>query len=378
MILSSKWGRFSCVCGLFLSLWLAGCSSTPKQVPVDLGPNVPLVGVRSAWTGSVGKVNFPLQMQVVGNHVYVAGSNGTVAAIDARTGGDLWRLTLVGTELSAGVGTDGRFVAVVNRENELINIEAGAELWRKKLGAMTTTPPLVAGNRIFIVSVDRTVQAFDGLSGRRLWLQQRSGDALALGQSGVLLAVGDTLVVGLGGRLLGLDPQNGNTRWDVAVASSRGTSEVERLVDLVSGVNRLGDSLCVRAFQSAIACVDAAKGKLVWTKPASGFSGLHGNADVVVGSESDGRIVARRRSDGERLWLNERLRFRSLSSPLFVGEAMVVGDDSGTLHFLSQKDAAPLNRVATDGSALVSAPVLAGQTVIVVTRNGGIFAFKPE
>jgi hypothetical protein len=34
--------------------------------------------------------------------------------------------------------------------------------------------------------------------------------------------------------------------------------------------------------------------------------------------------------------------------------------------------------VATDGSAVAAAPVLAGNTVVVVTRNGGIFGFQPE
>jgi hypothetical protein len=34
--------------------------------------------------------------------------------------------------------------------------------------------------------------------------------------------------------------------------------------------------------------------------------------------------------------------------------------------------------VATDGSAVVVAPVLAAGTLLVVTRNGGIFGFKPD
>jgi len=32
----------------------------------------------------------------------------------------------------------------------------------------------------------------------------------------------------------------------------------------------------------------------------------------------------------------------------------------------------------TDGSAIVTAPVMAGGALVVVTRNGWIFGFKPE
>jgi outer membrane protein assembly factor BamB len=237
---------------------------------------------------------------------------------------------------------------------------------------------LVAGERVFVLSSDRSVSAFDAATGRKLWQQQRTGEALVLGQSGVILAVGDTLVTGLGGRLVGLNPANGNTRWSAPIATSRGVNEIERLVDLVAGVSRDGQQICVRAFQSAVGCVDTSKGGVTWVKPAFGFAGVHGNANTLVGTEKDGKVVAWRRTDGEVLWTSERLRYRALSAPLMVGQLIVVGDESGMVHFLSREDGAALNRLPTDGSAVVAAPVLVGNTVVVVTQAGGVFGFKPE
>lgn len=358
-------------------LVVAACAGTDKSKQLDLGPNTPLIGVRSAWTSSIGSVDFPLEIRTVGNLVFVASSEGTVAAIDARTGGDLWR-TALGVKLSAGVGSDGRFSAVVSRENELIVLDGAKEMWRQKLGAVTLTSPFVAGGRVFALSADRSVSAFDVVTGRKLWQQQRSGEALVLGRSGIVMAIGDTLVTGLAGRLVGLNPLSGKIRWEAQVANSRGTNEVERLVDLVSGVSRQGDQVCVRAFQSAIGCVDGGKGTLAWSKTASGSTGLDGDQSEIFGTESDGRVISWKRADGERLWVSDRLRFRTLSGPVLVGQAIVIGDGVGTLHFLSRKDGSPLNRVSTDGSAIESAPVLVGQTLVAVTRRGGIFGFKPE
>ena len=48
----------------------------------------------------------------------------------------------------------------------------------------------------------------------------------------MLLAVGDTLVAGVGGRLVGINPANGTSRWESPIAAPRGTNDVERLVDL--------------------------------------------------------------------------------------------------------------------------------------------------
>lgn len=358
---------------------LAGCASGPdKPKPTELGPNAALIAVRLAWTARIGPVDFPLDARVQGAAVTLAGSDGTVAALDGASGRDLWRGT-AGSAIGAGPGTDGRLTAVVTRANDLVVLEQGREVWRESLGALAYTAPLVAGARVFVATADRAIIAFDGQSGRRLWNYTRPGEqSLVLRQSGVLIAVGDTLVAGIGGRLVGLNPLTGSVRWDVALANPRGTNDVERLVDLVGGVSRNGDVVCARAFQASVGCVNAARGSLVWSKPASGAQGVHGDAQSLFGTEGDGRVVAWRRSDGERLWTVDRLRFRGLTAPLAIGRSVAVGDAQGYVHFLSREDGALMGRAATDGSAIVAAPVLVGDTLVVVTRNGGVFGFRPD
>lgn len=366
------------VAALALAALLSGCSSGPeKPRPAELAPNAGLIGIRQAWTASIGAVGFPLDVRVTGNTVAIASSDGTVGVIDARTGGDLWRAS-VGTTLAAGVGSDGRFVSVITRNNELIALESGRELWRQRLVAQSFTAPLVAGGRVFVLGADRAVVAFDALSGRKLWTQQRPGEPLVLRQAGVLLAVGDTLVAGLSGRLVGMNPLSGSVRWEAPIAAPRGTNDVERLVDLVARVSREGDVVCARAFQAAVGCVNVSRGSVVWSKPAAGSEGVHGDDRFVFGVEGDGMVVAWRRADGERAWVSDRLRYRHLTAPLAVGRSVVVGDGGGLLHFLSREEGASLTRVATDGTAVAAAPVLAGNTLVVVTRAGGIFGFRPE
>lgn len=366
--------------GLILALaaLLAACSSGPqKPKPAELSPGADLIGVRQVWATKIGAVALPLDVRVVGQSAALAASDGTVAVLDTRSGGDLWRASL-NTPLSAGVGYDGQRAAVITRGNEVVTLEAGREVWRQRLNAVSLTAPLVAGGRVFVLGADRTVTAFDGQSGRRLWQQQRAGEALVLRQAGVLLAVGDTLVVGLSGKLVGLHPLSGSVRWEAAIASPRGTNDIERLVDLVAGVSREGNVVCARAFQAAVGCVDATRGSVLWTKPAIGATGVQGDRDSVFGVEADGTVVAWRRTDGERAWTQELLRYRNLGAPLLAGRSVVVGDGGGLLHFLSREDGSPMARVSTDGTAIAAAPVLAGNTLVVVTRGGGVFGFRPE
>jgi outer membrane assembly lipoprotein YfgL len=314
---------------------------------------------------------------VSGNTVVLAGLDGTVAAVDASNGRDQWRTSL-GTALATGAGSDGRLAAVITRNNEVVALDAGKEIWRSKLPAQSFTAPLVAGGRVFALAADRSVTALDGATGRKLWVQQRPGEPLVLKQSGTLLAVGDTLVTGLSGRLVGINPNNGNIRWEAPIASPRGTNDVERLVDLVGRTSRMGEVVCARAFQAAVGCVNTARGTLAWTKSANGSEGLAGDDRLVFGTETDGKVLAWRRADGERAWVVDRLQYRTLSAPLAVGRSVVFGDNSGNVHFLSREDGSALNRLVTDSSGVAAGPVLAGDTLVVVTRNGGVYGFTAE
>jgi outer membrane protein assembly factor BamB len=365
---------------------LTGCSMMPswlgsgpeKPKPAELPPNVALVQVRPAWTARIGEIGFPLSVNVSGSTVAVASGNGDVAQLDAASGRQLWRAA-AGGPVSAGVGGDGKLTSVITRANEVVTFGAAGEtVWRQKLGAQAYSAPFVAGGRVFVLAADRSVTAFDGPTGRRLWSQQRPGEPLVLRQSGVMLAVGDTLVVGLAGRLVGLNPLNGSVRWEAPIASPRGTNDVERLVDLVGTVSRNGNSVCARAFQARVGCVDAQRGTVAWTKPAAGAEGLSGDERLVFGTESDGKVIAWRRDDGERAWSSDRLLHRNLTAPLVLGRSVVLGDGTGLVHLLSREDGSPLNRLATDATGIAATPVVAGNTLVVVTRGGGIYGFVPE
>ena len=357
---------------------LVACASGPdKPKPTELGPNANLIGVRPVWATKMGGTDFPLNVRVVDKSVFLASADGAVLALNSATGAQLWRAD-VGAKVAAGVGSDGQYVALVTRANELLVLEGGRELWRQKLSAQVFTAPLVAGRRVFVLGADRAVSAYDAASGRKIWMQQRPGEPLVLQQAGVLLPVGDTLVVGLAGRLAGMQPANGSVRWEVPIASPRGTNDVERLVDLVAHASRVGDSVCVRAFQASVGCVNAARGNLLWTKPAVGAVGVSGDDRLLFGTEADGKVLAWSRSTGERVWVSERLKYRGLSAPLALGRSIVIGDESGLLHFLSREDGSALTRVSTDGTAVAVAPVVAGDTLIVATRGGSVMAFRPE
>jgi outer membrane protein assembly factor BamB len=369
---------FSRLAAAGLLALLAACSSGPAKVkPAELPPPANRMAPQAIWSTQVGASSIALAPLSFQGRVYLSGGTGTVAVVDATSGRDVWRLNL-NAPLATGPGSDGQVTAVVTLANQLVAMADGKELWRAQLPASSYTAPMVAGRRVFVLTADRSVVAFDAQTGARLWAQARPGEPLVLRQSGVLLAVGDTLVAGFSGRLVGLNPNNGTPRWEVQVANSRGTNEVERLVDLVGPVSRVGNSVCTRSYSSAVACVDTEAGRPVWNKAAQGMVGVHGDDQLVFGAEADGRLIAWRRANGDKAWELDRLKYRELSAPLSLQRLMALGDDSGQVHLLSTEDGSELTRLSTDGSAIQAAPVLSGPALVVQTRNGGVFAWRSQ
>jgi outer membrane protein assembly factor BamB len=354
---------------------LVGCGSS-KPRPASLETFATSRNVSVSWsTRAIGKAQGPLTLVAQSGQIVASGSDGQLVALDAKTGKERWRAAS-GTPVSAAVGSDGRYAAVVSQANELLVFDRGQPIWRERLNGQVITAPLVAGERVFVQAVDRSVRAYDVTNGRWLWNFSRSStETLSLAQQGVLSAFRDTLVVGHGSRLLGLDPIKGTVRFEASLGQPRGTNEVERLSDLVGPAARADDNICVRAFQLSVGCVDMNKGTLTWSRPQSGHNGVASNEAVVIGADSADRLSAWRTSNGESLWRVDRFQYRGLSTPVLWSGMVVFADNEGQLHCLSAQDGRTVARVTLDG-ALSGAPLVADGQLLLQTRAGSLYALQ--
>jgi outer membrane assembly lipoprotein YfgL len=358
------------------AVFLTACGSSKPQ-PAQIPPVKADKPIQALWKFKLGDdVSFVQSLQVVQERLSLTTDDGNIAVVNVRNGQAVWLFDLK-TALNTGTGFDGEHVAVVTLNNELVLLKAGKVLWRSRLTSQSYTHPLIAGERVFMMMADRSVLAFDLASGQRLWMQQRPGEPLVLKQNGVLMPFQNTLLVGLGGRLTALNPDNGQVKWDVPVANPRGINDLERLVDLVAKPSRVENSVCVRAFQAQVGCVDAFRGSVLWTRSSVGSQGVDGDAKTLIGTESNGMVQAWSRTSGDRLWDSDRLKYRELTGPLFTSKGIVIGDSGGWLYLLSAADGSLINRVQTSTDGFASTPTaLADGGFVVLTRNGLLLAYQ--
>jgi outer membrane protein assembly factor BamB len=352
--------------------WFGDDKTKPAALETLSGPATG----RVVWSAKGDNINFPLSIATPADRFVVASSDGTVRALAAADGRELWRGD-AGAKLSAGIGSDGRFAAVVNRDNELVVLDAGKLVWKKALPTPVVAAPLAAGERVFVLTLDRQVLAFDALDGRKIWELKRPGEPLTLAKAGVLTSYKDTLIVGQGSRLAGIDPLRGQLRWEASVATPRGTNEVERLADLVGPAVRQGELICARAFQSSVGCVNAERGSALWNRVVGGTNGVGADDQVVVAGDASSRLSAWKLANGDLAWSGDQFQHRKLSEPVLLNKQVLIGDYEGYVHLLDRDTGKTRSRLATDGSQVVAIALL-NDTALVATKSGGLFAVKAE
>ncbi len=366
---------------------LAGCSSLnpfasrPKNAPAPLANVTPSMAVRVIWSVNVGKAgNQGFRPALSDGRLFTANEGGELMSIDPSNGKIVWRID-TGSRLVSGVAADGGTVVVAGAEGAVLAFDAanGQKRWKFDASTEVLSAPAIGNGTVVLRSLDNRIVALDAGTGSRRWYLQRSTPSLSLQAApGIIVADGLAFVGLPAGRLIALSALSGAPRWEVTIAEPRGATELERVSDVSGTPALIGRDICATAYQGRIACVDAGNGTLRWARELSTAVGPGVDQRYVFAADEKGNLQAFARDTGSNLWRNTSLAWRGLSAPVSFGRAVVVGDRLGYLHFLSREEGALLARLSTDGSAIISAPLIAGSHLIVQTQDGRLLAVASD
>ncbi len=359
----------------------AGCSGAPGPKMAELSELSASIPVRTLWQASVGDAGDAILFPALAvDGVYAAAQDGTVARFEASTGRESWRVS-AGHALSGGVGSDGTLVAVGSLDGEVVALDArsGEARWRARVSSEVISAPLVTGDLVIVRSADGRIFALDAKDGRRRWLYQRTNPPLSVRSPVGMVADRGYLLTGFaGGKLVSIALANGNVRWETTVALPRGSTELERVTDVVGLPVAAEREVCAVAYQGRIGCFDFASGNAVWSRELSSTAGLGLDARYVFVSDDKGAVHALDRAGGATIWKQDRLSLRRLTAPLALGREVAVGDVEGYVHFLSRESGAFVGRVPTDGSPIRSSLVRLDRGLLVQTQGGKLYALSAE
>lgn len=397
---------------LLLALTLSGCqsmgaafsnavSSTVDWVtggdenadpPRELQAIEPEIKILTLWEEDVGQGDggnsLSLTLASDGDRVYAADHKGELIALKVKTGERVWKAQLK-LPLSAGPALGDETILLGTSEAQVLALakESGKILWTAHVSSEVLAPPQAAQGVVIVHTSDGAVFALSETEGRVLWSLGQHLTPLSLrgiSPPKILLrslsGTEDMVLVGFAnGRMAAFRLSDGKLIWEKPLAVASGMSELEQIVDIDSAPQVDDRMVYVTAFYGGVIAASLLDGEVIWRNdriiaqatPAVTWRHLF-VTDVA------GDVWCLDETTGRAYWKQTDLHRRELTAPVPYGDWLVVGDYQGYVHFLAQEDGRLVGRKRVSRSPIVAAPVVVGDVLLVLSRDGGLTALKVE
>jgi outer membrane protein assembly factor BamB len=372
---------------------LAGCGTRVGQLftkapdeataPAPLVEFEPRLRVETLWQRNLGdgeqKLGLRMSPTLAEGRVYAADAGGSLFALDAGSGQDIWRND-TGLRLSAGPGVDAGVVVATSLDGDVVAYEAdsGQERWRSRVSSEVVSSPAVGSGLAIVRSIDGRVFGFDLADGSRRWVFERTVPALALrGKSAPLLGQGLVYVGYEDGVLVALRVQDGLRVWEQRIAEPQGRSEIERLAD-VGGSMQLGlNEIYAASYGGQVMAIQAQNGQPLWATDLKSYSGVALSGRFLLAADVDSTVWAIDRTNSSALWRQEALKNRWVTTPAVQAEHVLVGDSDGYVHWFDLQSGAPAARARLGRNPIRGAPQVSTDSVAyILDTQGQLVAYR--
>ena len=338
----------------------------PQRTGAMPGPG-PLGSIEIGWSvPRTGPIPFNIMPVVAGDSVFVGDGNGTLSALDVRTGETRWESTIGSSVTASPLYADGLVVAGTE-EGMIVALDAatGEERWRLDAGSRAGASLAAADGTLFAGTEDGIVFALDIGTGARQW-QLTTAGPLTRGP-----AIDDgRLYVGVaGGRFSAIDLATREVLW----AAELGPGELA--TPAVSGETvYTATGLAELDAPHELVALNTADGSRRWAFSAPSNQPLFVSAvddQMVYAGSEDFNVYGIDAATGQLQWTFETGGIvGSLAS--LVDNVLYVPSADRFLYALDTATGAELWRIAVDGEPTI--PVVIGGRVIVGTSLGMVTA----
>lgn len=332
--------------------------------------------------------------------------NGVIYTLDARAnvtatavnGAMVWTRNLTpggdGARDASGGGvavSNGRVFATTGfGEVVMLDAATGAEIWTQDLDAPGASAPTVFGELAYVVGRDGTGWALEVENGRIRW-QVSATPTVGSFSGGAGVAVdGDIAIFPFpSGEVVALFPQGGLRRWSTVVSGARLGSAAATLADIAGDPVIDGSRVYIGNFAGQIVALDASSGERIWTTQDGAVSPVWPAGNSIYAVNDVNELVRLSKDDGAPVWrvslpglvdgaggfLRTSNEVVAHYGPILAGGRLLVASSDGLIRQFDPVSGGLVGTVAVPGGA-ASNPIVAGQTLYVVSKTGQLHAFR--
>lgn len=374
--------------------WTHGNGSAEHQITHPaLGAGLTQVFAKSIGEGDSLRARITATPVIANGVIYTLDARSQVTAT-STSGQTIWSRNVAPatdnpSDASGGglaIGSGQLFVTTGFGEVTAIDPATGNRLWTQDLDAPSGAPA-VFGDLVYVAGRDSTGWALDTSNGRIRW-QVTGTPAVAGFNSGASVAVNSEIAIFpfQSGEVIAAFPQGGLRRWNTFVAGERAGSVAANISDIAGDPVIDGTTVYIGNFSGRMSAIDASNGDRLWTASEGTTGTVWPTGGSVFVLNDLNQLVRLDASDGSVIWRvalpdNIEGRWGSIVGkhahygPIVAGGRVIVASSDGLIRQFDPVSGATVGAVEITGGA-ASAPVVAGQTLYVVSKDGNLHAFR--
>ncbi|WP_435952578.1 outer membrane protein assembly factor BamB [Dryocola sp. BD626] len=383
--------------GLISLTLLSGCSLFSGEEDVVKMSPLPTVENQfepeKVWSTSVGNgigdFYSNLHPAWQDSNIYAADRRGTVKALSADDGKEIWSVDLSEKTgffssnrpalLSGGVTVEGAHVYIGSEKAQVfaLNTSDGSIAWQSKAAGEVLSRPVVSDGLVLVHTSNGQLQAMNETDGAVAWTVNLDMPALSLrGESAPAVAFGAAIVGGDNGRVSAVLMKQGQLIWQQRISQATGATEIDRLSDVDTTPVIVNGVVYALAYNGNLTALDLRSGQVMWKRELGSVNDFIVDANRIFLVDQNDRVIALNAEGGVTLWTQSDLLHRNLTSPALYNGYLVVGDSEGYMHWINTDDGRFVAQQKMDSSGFQTEPVVASDKLLIQAKDGTLYAIK--
>ena len=344
---------------------------------------------------------------VGGGRVYTIDTLATVKAFDANTGAQIWSIGVgapgdrqggiswwngestgaFGILFGGGVSYENGRVYATSGIGDVAAYDAatGAEIWRVRPAGPLRGAPTVANENLYVTTQDSQLLALNPADGAIRW--QATGTLETAGVFGTAApaAAAGTVVAGFSsGELTAYRYENGRVLWQDALSRTSISTAVSTLSDIDAEPVIDNGRVYSIGQGGRMVALELNTGQRVWEINVAGIATPWVIGEWIFVVTDQAQLLAIARSTGRVKWMTQLPRWRDEKDkkgpytwvgPILAGGRLILANNRGSITYVNPTDGALLGTQDTK-SGIALSPVVANNTLYILHNDGTLTAWR--
>ena len=348
--------------------------------------------ISTTSAGSAPESGFILTHQplVADGKVYVIDGKSEISSFDLKTMSKEWSTNLTPPEedsdlpgggLSYAYGT--LYAGTGYGAVSAISASDGSVLWQKNLGSPIRKPPVVAGEKVYISTIDNQLFCLNAVDGANIWHHAGTSGTTGFYGGAAPIVKNDTAVIAYSsGEIFGLSALRGDELWSEIVSLGADATEASSKITDVAGSPIVVDGIVYVGSNSGdLTALNLTNGFRIWSQKVGSVMStpwVAGRYIYVI--TKDHKIAALNRFDGRVKWVNdlpkpEKKEKIAYVGPFMTGDNLYVIMSNGKMLKISPQDGSRLKQFEIPEN-IYTVPVIMDGEMLVLDKDANLVVIK--